>query len=313
VLTLRQDLNVILFLLFGTVIGTFVAPTFLFQGFERMPLFSSVTVLQKLITAILIVTVVRTEKDYILVPVIYSALHLVSSLFSTYFLCRKIDLRITLPKWNMLKSEFIQGGQVFIGSSFLSLFNSFNIVILGTYASAQLVGCYALGEKIIRTLQNLFIPAQRGFLPLVSRLAQKSRMDALGFLRRMVVLSVFIASLMSALLAFTAKDIVDLLAGPQFREAVPVLKILSIALVVMAANVVLANLFLVAFGFERFWVRTVMVSSMLGIVASFLMVVIAGLGHQGASIALVVSEIAILSIVVRRFRSEFRATSKEFG
>jgi polysaccharide transporter, PST family len=88
---LRQD-ALIFYLSFGSVIGNVLLPAWFFQGMERMRYITVLQVASKVIFTVLVLTLVRQEGDFFLIPLLTSAGSIIVGAYSLYLIRRDFGI-----------------------------------------------------------------------------------------------------------------------------------------------------------------------------------------------------------------------------
>ena len=255
-----------------------------------------------------IFAIVHTEIDYFYVPLIYSSVQIISGCIATYYLFKKYGLSFGWPSATAIRKELSNGFRIFLSSSAITFYITSNTIILGIFASIEVVGWYSAGEKILRAIRTLINPFVVVLYPHISRIAQKSFNEAKSLLRKILRIGYSLSLCLSLVLFFLSDTITHVILGPAFDQTSILLKILCPLPIIFVALGVYADLYLLGFGYQRIWSRIVIVTGILNLAINLFFVGILSLGHIGAGLSLVCTEliVAVWSFV------EWNKTGKSF-
>lgn len=286
-----RDHWLLYFFTFGLVIGSFLLPTWFFQGMERMRYISILNILISLIYTAAIFIFVKNPSDYIYVPLFNSIGAIIIGIYSLSIVHREFDVKFIKPSFNEIKHQMEEGWHVFISSMATGLYTTSNRFILGLIAGNTLVGYYAVAETVGRALQGLISPVSQAIYPYFSKLQLDNRSKAIGQLKKILLIVGVLSFVISVLLVFCAPLIVELLAGPEFAASIPLLQVLVFLVFAVGVSNILGIQGLLAFGYQEKFSKILIFA---GVIHVFLLVgLIYILGSLGAAIAVVVTELII--------------------
>ena len=127
-----SDAEIYLFT-YGLVIGNFLFPVWFFQGMEKMKFITALTVLGRVIYIVLLFVFVPQESDYMKVPLLNSIGMITTGLISVALAMKKFKVRLRIPAMSAMISQFRNSSQFFLSRVSVSLYSSFNTLILGFF------------------------------------------------------------------------------------------------------------------------------------------------------------------------------------
>jgi polysaccharide transporter, PST family len=176
-----------------------------------------------------------------------------------------------------------------------TLFENTLPFILGLFYGNATVGYYSIADKIVRAAINLSIPVSQGIYPRVNTLFAETRVAALAFLRKTLLLGGVTFLLVSVALFLGADIAVRLVMGESNDYVSMLIRIMAIApLVIFLANIYGTQI-LIPLGMKKEFMQTMILSGLFAIVTSFLL--IPPFAAVGAALALVLS--AVLALVLQ--------------
>ncbi len=193
---------------------------------------------------------VRQKSDYLIYAFLTVAGNGCIAILNFFYCRRYTRLRIALSP--ELKTHVDHLWPFFINNLTIAIYVSSDTTMLGWMAGDYAVGIYAIGVKIYTIIKNLFIAVYSVTLPKLS--FSSARGDWKQF-REVLrdLLSFFILLIVPAVagMIFFARDIVLIIGGPQYEEAVPVFRILSIALLFAVFGGVVTRCINIPLGLEK--------------------------------------------------------------
>ncbi len=295
---------------FGSVIGGILLQTFLLQGAERFRVLSRLLLTSKIFATASIFIFVKEKQDFIYVPIIFSAGQLLAGASSIIFSIRQLGIRYSLPNFREIKAHIKSGFRVFITSGAISFYTTANTIILSVFTTPEIVGWYAAGERIVRSIQGLISPVYNVVYPHVVRLRQESKQAALIFLRKLLLPLFIFSSIGTIILIAFPNIIVRIIFGVEFGGTADVLRIMGMIPLLMSCSLVSANLFLIGFGYERQWSKIIIVTGFISLIASIGLVGGLHLQHIGASFAVLIGEILVMVSSMLYFMKEYGLLKK---
>jgi PST family polysaccharide transporter len=217
-------------LFYGAAQG--MAPTWLFQGLERMTLAAVIEVSSKCTALVAILLLVHGPRDEWRVLALQSLAPAVVAVSGLWLAQRVLGLR--RPTFRLIWRSLRNGWSMFLLRSGLATYSTANVLVLALFAPASIVGYYASAEKLVKAIAGLLLPIRDAFYPRLSHLAAHSPQDS----ARLTRISAYIESgcgLLLSLMTFVfAGFFVRIIFGPSFASAVPILRILAILPVIIA-------------------------------------------------------------------------------
>ena len=152
---------------FGVVIGQVLFPVWFFQGIEKMKFVTFINILAKVIFTGLVFFLIKTESDYINVP-IYNSLGFIISGIIGFILAFKY-FKYKVPKVALIKQLLVDSSSLFVSNFATSLYTASNVFILGLFTGNVIAGVYSSMEKLILAVKNVYVPLYQALYPWVAR------------------------------------------------------------------------------------------------------------------------------------------------
>lgn len=154
-----------------------------------------------------------------------------------------------------------------------SLFSIINPLTLGFLSSFEQVGIYSASEKLIRLAGQVFEPVKAALFILINE-EKKNNQNSKSkiYLYFLIVLSVILT------LSFYvfSEEIVFMIYGENFIDAVKILKILSVFPIILVVNIVFCFLWAIPNGYERYLTPFLLISILINLIMSTFIVPLFG-------------------------------------
>ena len=258
----EEEIGFVMFLLgTGMIVGDIMNPVWLFQGMEKMKYMTLVNSSSKIIFTVLVFFVVRSVDDFYLLILLNSCGYLLAGILSVFLAYKQFHVRLGVPRFGDMIAQFKDGGAMF-GSTFgMNLYRNAHVIILKHFASNEAVGLFSAAEKVIHGFQSVILPAAQALFPHMSlKLKDKSVNERLSLMKK-VMLPLVGLSLAAALFVYIfAPWISDILCGKDFRECIPLIRIMSLVIIFGEVNYIAGIVGLVNMDRQNFFFRSVLVT-----------------------------------------------------
>ena len=258
----------IYFLSFGVVIGQALFPVWYYQGIEKMSLITVINVLAKLVFTILILVFVRSEVNYLMVPVFNSVGFIFAGIIGLLFAMKKVSFKT--PKLKNLKILFKESSQLFVSNLSTTLYTTSNMLILGLFTNNSMVGVYASMEKLILAIKNLYTPIFQAIFPWLS--SKKS--DKVIIITSKLMLPLFIlGSIIFLIIFFFAESILDIIYNDVLITSYSnVFRILGLIAIFSGLNMLFNMLFLSALKKYKERMKIILAAGIINLVLALIFV-----------------------------------------
>ncbi len=278
-------------LTFSMIFGNVLFPVWFFQGMERMKQIALLNIIAKIIFTTSVFIFIRSQNDYIYLPVINSLGFITAGLISLWIVVTRLKIKIRIPSVKELKYQLKEGWHVFISTLAISLYTLSNTFILGIFTNNTIVGYYSAGEKIVKAVHDLIGPLSQTIYPYISKLATESREAALEFVRKVVKLVGGATFGISLMLLIFAHHISNIVLGLQFKESILVIQILSFLPFIIGLSNIFGIQVMLNFGLKQVFTRILIAASFINILIALILVV--PFQHVGISFSVLITEIFV--------------------
>ncbi len=297
----HQETTLCLWLFIG-VAGSILFPTWLFQGMEEMRYITIFNLAGKLAATVLYFFTIRKPADYLWFAYLNSGGALIIGLFAFYFAVHRFGIRLLVPAPGFHFQELRNGFQIFISQLSVTLVTNTNIFLLGILTNNQIVGRYAIADKIIRAGISLTGPAGSAIYPQTAVLFSESRERAIRFLRKIVINGSAVFGLISAGLFTLADVIVRAVTGTQSGEIALLVRIMSILPLTVFVDNIYGTQIMLNVHLQKQFMRIIICCGILSLV--LLLALVPHFKGIGSAISFLLSECAILILMIVTVRKK---------
>jgi len=278
----------LLFSLYGiTLYFVPITMDWYFQAKEDFRMITIRSFLVKLLAFVSMFVFVRKHSD-VIPYLLISTFSIVATQLWNLSYAYKTGLRISLRQFELRKH--IKPMFVFLWSNVsIGIFALIDTTILGFLSSYEQVGYYTSSNIIITTLIGLFAATHTALLPRLSfNNAQNNDVENAALLQKTFDLNALLVVPMVIGLCLVASRFVPLFFGNEFMGSIVPMQILSIKLIMVMSNYLFGYSVLMAFGYEKKYLFTVVCAAVFSFVLN--MFLIPRYGAIGAAVTAIVSE-----------------------
>jgi PST family polysaccharide transporter len=284
-----------------------------YTGLEQVKYISLLSFISRIIYVILIFSIIRSEQDFILIPIFYSGSMLIGGIISLNIIVRKFKLNFgkTVPIniFSFLKRD----RQIYISNIFMNLYRNSNILILSVFVNEASVGIYSAGEKIIRAIQTTFSPITQAFYPYISRITVTSKFQSQKVIKYILITISVLAGCI-AMIIFLFSDFINHLAfGKNFQATARIMQIASPVIFFGVVNYIIGIIFMTNYSLKKEFSYSVITVGLFNIVICS---ILSYYYHTtGAAISYSLAEILLLLIMcafIIKNKEKWKISNGEF-
>lgn len=274
--------------------GVAIRPFWFFLGIERLGAFLTLELSARAVSVVAIILFVHSPADAWKVFAFQGAAAALTAVAGTIMIYRFVPFRA--PSLSKTMESLRDGWRLFFLRLSSSVYSMSNTIILGFLASPLVVSFYAGPDRISRILISLMFPLVQAIYPRISNLAQDDA-QAAARIARMTTITLFVlGSIGYVVLYFMAPLVIRVMLGPDYGEAVPVLRVLLLLLPILGISIPLGSHWMIPVGLEGLLTRITIAGGVLHIPLAILLG--SRFAHVGIASALVITETFILCLIV---------------
>jgi PST family polysaccharide transporter len=258
-------LSALLYFAFLTCIADILLPVWYYQGKENMKLLTIVRFFSITFYTVSIFLFIHAEADYLYIPLLQSLGLILSALVSCYIVFVKDKIRLYLPPVGVVKQKFKESAPFFMSRASLVINTNMAKIMCGSFLLWDAAAAFDIVQKIYN---GGMIPMQMFNQALYPNLAKSQD-------KHMLRHSLKIAAILTLSVALTlfclSHFITDILSAGKTPQADELLQIMCLTIFLSGISVFLGTSALVAFGHQRPFNLSVVLSTAVLLICYVLM------------------------------------------
>ena len=250
-----------------------------------------ISVVSRIISLVLIFLFVKEEKDIYLYCLFYAMTNLLVGI-SGFIIAKKIlHIRLIKIKFEDIIKELKEAIYIFLSLLGSKVVISFGITLLGLLDTEYHVGIYSAIYKIPSIVVVMFSPISQALYPFNSKNFLISKENGLKNIIKIAIPIMSFFILMSMVIIFFSKSIIQIVFGQEYSYYYIILQILMIWIIFSILNNFLGIQILTASNNSEKYGKSFLISTIISIIVNILFV--KSFSMYGAAIAVLITEISL--------------------
>jgi polysaccharide transporter, PST family len=283
-------------ILFLSVAGSILFPVWFFQGMEKMGYIAVFNLASRLGITVLYFFIVKCPEDYFRVACLNTAGTWIIGIVSLALAIQKFKIRFVFPDLEMCYAKLREGFQIFVSQLSVTLFTNTNTFFLGLFANDQIVGKYAIAEKIVRAVISLTAPIGSAIYPRTAVLFTESREKALRFLRQILLAGSAIFGMSSVCLFLFSNYCVQLVTGSKSDDIAFLIRIMSILPLSVFLDNIYGTQIMLNINLQKQFMQIILGCGILSV--TLLILLVPQMNAFGSATSFLISELALLLLMI---------------
>lgn len=271
------------------VINSFL-PDYIYRGLEKMTAVTVRTVLIKLFSCVMIFVFLRSETDYMIVP-IFLLIGNAGAVFGAYLhLFKTFKYRFVKVNPRDVFGDFKRSSMFFYSRIATTVYSATNTVVLGMIDHVGVVtGCYTSADRVVTLAKNGLSPISDSLYPYMVKHKDFKLVKKMLF----VFMPVIVAG--CVVVAVFAEPLCVFAFGPEYQGTANILRAFLPALIATLPSFIFGFPVLSAMGLSKYANYSIFVGSIVHIVGLAVMLLTDTLTGVSLAAMTSVSELVILS------------------
>jgi O-antigen/teichoic acid export membrane protein len=299
-----KDLKLLIIIMSSNIFFSNIGVEWFYQGIEDQKYITIRFFVVRIISLILLFVFVEEPEDYINYAIILVLSSVGGNIFNILHLRSHLDIKEITFKGLNLKRHFKPVMTIFIASISVSIYVQLDILLLGSLKGSESVGYYSMANKLIRFVIVLITTLGSVLLPRLSYLIKNDQEQYLIYIKKALNYFLIISFPFTVLFLTLAKDFTLLMGGVAFIPSIITMKILSPIILIVSISYFIGYLILYPQGKEYIYTIAVIISAVMSVIVNFFL--IPRMGHIGAAIVAVFSELMGIIIMIVFYRKEIQ-------
>lgn len=281
--------------LYTGVLGTVFFPIWFFQGIQQMRYITIFNLAGRFTTFGGIFLLVREPSDYVVCAFLMSCTGIMAGVLSLGLLFRSFPGLLRKPDISTIFNLYRDGWKLFISSLAVNLYTTTDIVLLGIFTNHTIVGYYSGADKLILCIRSGVGAINLAIYPYISGLMEKSKEEALAFLKKQYYIYIACGLIGGILLVILAPWGVPWLFGEKYIPSIRLLQIMAFVPLVVAMSNVLGYETMLPLNMEKEYSGVLFLAAVLNLI--IIIPLIKLWGAEGAAVSLMITETTITAIM----------------
>ncbi len=259
---------------FISVLGSVLTPTWYYMGIEKIKFLAIINLVFKVCFVILVFIWVTNNGDVLIYVLLNSITSCIIGIFSFLYMVKISCIRFQKTSYIELKRQIYYSGLMFVSSIGISFYTTSNIFIIGLFAPIEMVGLFAIADKILQITKSFFSTIVQSLYPFIAQIASDSIQNGLVMINKALRVTGLLGGILSLVVFLNAKNILIIILGNSPPLLLEIIKILSAVPFVFSIAIVTSNLFLLGFGFAKIWSRLYISLSILSVLSALFFIIL---------------------------------------
>lgn len=243
--------------------------------------------------AVLILIFVREESDYLIVPLVLSAVSIFIGLWGQFLVFRKFKIHFQIPSYSNVSEQLKKGWDIFLSNIAINAYTTTRVFAIGLLTNNTITGFYSIAEKMAWICQTFPLTSfSQALFPRLSKIYQKSHARAFEFMEKIQQITISISLICLPIIFIFTHKIVRVICGVDYPEVTITFRLLLIAVLFISSNAFQLQYLLVC-GKTRLYSKIHVATAIVGLPLIFIL--ISAFLYQGAAIATILLEAAIFT------------------
>lgn len=279
-----------------------LSPLWYFAGLERLGFVAVMDMSVRILYSLGVIVFIKSPEDAWKVLGIQGVASFLSMVIMLTLVYREVPFRF--PTKSLIWKALKKGWTMFLFLSADRLYKTASAFILSLFVSPTIVGYYAGAEKLGQVMPEFLNPITQVLYPKLSNLAHHSPVKAAKLARTGIIITTIVGCAIAIAVYITAPLLVRFLLGAEFKASVPVLRILSLQVPLIAVSKLLGIQWMLPLGMNRTF--SLITLSGGGIILLLALLLTPSYAHIGMALAVIGTEffIATLMYLILRFQKQ---------
>jgi len=249
-----DNINYLIIVVIGSIFQG-ISPTWYFQGLERMKKIAISKTVFRAIGFLAIFIFVDSSNDSWIVLTSYALSSFMICIYLFFTIIKEIGfLSLSNPRQSyILMRKSISS---FLVSIIPVLYQNISLIIMTAFVNPVQFGFYIGANRIYRAFNTLYGPISQAFLPIVSSVDEKNKLQTKIIIRNYLIIMIMIGILFFSINFIFADFIVLILLGDDYLPSAQLLKLFSIILPLTAVSNAIGRQWLMAINKDFFYFLT---------------------------------------------------------
>lgn len=238
---------------YGMTLNEVLFPQYFFQGIEKMKYSTLINILIKAVFIALVFVVVKSEKDYLYVPLLYAGGYGIGGCVAMCVIFGKMQIRLIRPTMSTLKYYFKDCLAILATDLICTIKDKLNYLLLGSFAGMGSVVIYDLGAKINSLLYK---PAEIIRIVLLPHFAKNKNIKQF---KKSVLITTMISIVFVGLVNIFLPQIVKFFIHEEI--VLWPIRVFTLAPIILSISIPIATNAFIAWGYNKYILYSIIITT----------------------------------------------------
>ncbi|MBE2895835.1 oligosaccharide flippase family protein [Pasteurellaceae bacterium HPA106] len=223
-------------------------PVWFFLAMQEMKFITIINLIAKFLTLLLIILLIKEEKDYEIYPIIMFFSYFIMLPISFTLIAKKFHIVFNFPSFELCKLYFTYCFQFFLSRISLKIYEISGLLLVGFLFDDRITGHYAIADKLRNAINSLYSPLSQAIYPYMIKSKN------INFYKKFFRIIISLTILGCIILFFYTEYILAILFGTNAvtQETLYLVRIFSIIILFDVPSIFLGYPLLGAFGYYKY-------------------------------------------------------------
>lgn len=257
------------------------------RAFEKMELEAFTKIISTILLVVLGFVFISDHPKAISLSYAYVISGILEVIIMYYILRPHLKNILTIFNKKLIPYIFKEAWPIATVSAIGTIMANIDMVLLGWFTNSYNIGLYSAAQKPVQIIYLVPTLLSTAIFPVFSRLALNDKDKIKNVIRKSFNISLIIALIINVAVLLIGGPIFKLAFGQQYIEAIPLFKIMALAIITGAPGIIISNA-LFALGEQKKLIQFISVTLVIDIILCLLL--IPRYGIYGAAISVAMSQ-----------------------
>lgn len=258
---------------FPLLIGTLFFPTWLYAGFQHLAKRAIFNFIIRFLFTISIFVFVRSESDYIYLPISLSLGQVIVAIMTFLLALRSYKIKFIKPRIHPVIKELKDGLMTFFSILISNFYNNMSIFILGIMTNDINVGYFTAVSKVVQIVKYLvLLPVSQSLYPYLGSKIAESRKEGLRLLRKAFIITGSFSLVVCCFVFIFADPIVKIIFGDKFSDSASAMRIIAFIPLMVALSNMFGMQGLLNFKLDKEYLKVILFGGILNVALNFILI-----------------------------------------
>ncbi|SHG69699.1 Membrane protein involved in the export of O-antigen and teichoic acid [Chryseobacterium oranimense] len=297
----------LILLMSSMIFLTNIGAEWYFQGMEDQLYITVRYVIVRVVTIFLIFYSINSPDDYLMYAFIMVLTICGSNLFNLFYLVKTLNFKSIKIRELHLKRHMKPVLTIFVATISVNIYLQLDNFLIGSLVGDKYVGYYSVSNKLVRFVISFITIIGTVMLPRLSSLYNTDLKSYYMYLKQSFNIILLLAIPSTIIFLVYAENIINLMAGPEFKESIVTMQIMSPLCIIVGLAYFIGYLLLYTQHKEKIYTIAVIISALFSLSVNFFIIKL--YYHNGAALVSVLAELFAIVIMFYIERKEVKKMS----